>query len=262
MRIKYLTGEMARLHNISKQTLIYYDKIGLFKPSTTSGENGYRYYTLDQFGDLDVILCLKKLGMTLDEIKKYQNQKSSAERIAILESQEDAINRKIEDINSTKNHLEFIVGTLKSRLTTQPFKVGVRWIPERRIIKGSIDFPHDKHALGLGIKRFFEDNRKQFYMHIHELMVWIHFLESGEEKYMSIGFEVEGEQREILPAGLYGYIYHKGFIDNMNQSHKKLKEHIEASGFKVAGECIGKMILGSLAVSSRNEYIIEIQIPV
>ena len=68
--MKYLTGKMARLHNISKQTLIYYDKIGLFEPFTTSGENGYRYYTLDQFVQLDLILLLKKLGMTLKEIQK------------------------------------------------------------------------------------------------------------------------------------------------------------------------------------------------
>lgn len=36
-------GKMAEMHNISRQTLIYYDKIGLFKPYKVD-KNGYRYY--------------------------------------------------------------------------------------------------------------------------------------------------------------------------------------------------------------------------
>ncbi|WP_010294516.1 MerR family DNA-binding transcriptional regulator, partial [Clostridium senegalense] len=32
MKNKILIGEMAKLHNVSTQTLRYYDKIGLFKP--------------------------------------------------------------------------------------------------------------------------------------------------------------------------------------------------------------------------------------
>ena len=35
-------SDMAKLHNISRQTLIHYDKIGLFKPMHTD-ENGYRH---------------------------------------------------------------------------------------------------------------------------------------------------------------------------------------------------------------------------
>ena len=57
MKVKFMAGEMARLHNISKQSLLHYDKIGLFKPNKVHSKTGYRYYTLDQFEDLDVILC-------------------------------------------------------------------------------------------------------------------------------------------------------------------------------------------------------------
>ena len=37
-------GEVARYQNISKQTLIFSDKIGLFRPAYVDPHNGYRYY--------------------------------------------------------------------------------------------------------------------------------------------------------------------------------------------------------------------------
>lgn len=45
MDIKFTVGEFAKLHNMKKQTLIFYDKIDLFKPEIINKNNGYRYYT-------------------------------------------------------------------------------------------------------------------------------------------------------------------------------------------------------------------------
>lgn len=44
----FSTGEFAKLLEINKDTLLYYDKIDLFKPAGTH-PNGYRYYTFEQF---------------------------------------------------------------------------------------------------------------------------------------------------------------------------------------------------------------------
>ena len=40
------TAQFAKLHEVNKRTLHYYDDIGLFCPLTKE-ENGYRYYVLD-----------------------------------------------------------------------------------------------------------------------------------------------------------------------------------------------------------------------
>jgi len=41
---RYLSiSQMAELHDVSRQTLIYYDKIGLFKPMHID-VNDYRFY--------------------------------------------------------------------------------------------------------------------------------------------------------------------------------------------------------------------------
>ena len=53
-------GELSKYQNISKQTLIFYDKIGLFRPAYVDPNNGYRYYSSAQIDRLDTILIMKR----------------------------------------------------------------------------------------------------------------------------------------------------------------------------------------------------------
>lgn len=56
----YTAGELARLFNIPKQTMLYYDKMGILKPEFVA-ENGYRYYSTPQYLTLEIILFLRKM---------------------------------------------------------------------------------------------------------------------------------------------------------------------------------------------------------
>ena len=62
------TGEFAKLVGVTKHTLFYYDKIGLFSPEIKL-ENGYRFYSFDQLDVFDVIQTLRELDVSLEEIK-------------------------------------------------------------------------------------------------------------------------------------------------------------------------------------------------
>ena len=71
MKNLFSIGELSKLQNISRQTLIFYDKIGLFCPAYVNPENGYRYYSAAQLDFLDTICIMKRIGFSLDEIKSY-----------------------------------------------------------------------------------------------------------------------------------------------------------------------------------------------
>ncbi|WP_286312032.1 MerR family transcriptional regulator [Romboutsia ilealis] len=68
--IYFTAGEFAKLHHINKRTLHYYDSVGIFSPKH-KGENGYRYYTYSQSIDLENILALRELNMSIEEIQNY-----------------------------------------------------------------------------------------------------------------------------------------------------------------------------------------------
>lgn len=52
----FTTGEFAGLCNIRKDTLFYYDEIGLLKPEIIQ-DNGYRYYSANQLFYLTSLPC-------------------------------------------------------------------------------------------------------------------------------------------------------------------------------------------------------------
>jgi len=63
-------NEFAKLHNVNKRTLHYYDLVGLFSPRH-KGENNYRYYEALQSIDFEYIRMFKELNMSIEEIKNY-----------------------------------------------------------------------------------------------------------------------------------------------------------------------------------------------
>ena len=74
----YKIGEFSKLTNVSVKTLRYYDEINLFKPQEIDLFSGYRYYSNNQLDDLKLILSLKDVGFSLEEIKKNKNNYSDA----------------------------------------------------------------------------------------------------------------------------------------------------------------------------------------
>ena len=69
-KLYYTAGELADLFELPKQTLLYYDKMGVLSPEFIS-ENNYRHYSLKQYLILEVILNMRKLGIPISKIKEY-----------------------------------------------------------------------------------------------------------------------------------------------------------------------------------------------
>jgi len=72
---------------VSKQTLIYYDKIGIFHPNYKD-KKGYRFYTLSQLDAFNVIAMLRELGTPLRDIKEYLENKSTYSFIELLKEKQ------------------------------------------------------------------------------------------------------------------------------------------------------------------------------
>ncbi len=67
-------SRFAELCGTTRQTLQYYDKMGLLHPAYT-GKQGYRYYSAMQRYDFQIISTLKQSGCSLEEIKRITDQK-------------------------------------------------------------------------------------------------------------------------------------------------------------------------------------------
>jgi len=63
-------GEFSRLGGVSVRTLRHYDEIGLLRPATVDPATGYRGYAAQQLGQLNRIMALKELGLSLAQARR------------------------------------------------------------------------------------------------------------------------------------------------------------------------------------------------
>ena len=124
-------SEMAGIHKISRQTLIYYDKIGLFKPDIVE-DNGYRYYSPTQIPKLREICFLRSIDMPLDEIRKHNEYNSSVSSIELLEAQKEKINTQINHLKDQKKEIEKRL-KLYGQSKNVDFNPYIQFYPERKI---------------------------------------------------------------------------------------------------------------------------------
>ena len=106
MKSLYFTaGQFARLHQLNKRTLHYYDDIGLFSPAY-KGENGYRYYTYQQSAQLENILAMRQLNMSIEEIAAYLKHPNPQDFLKISQNKIEEIDQQIQQLQVLKQVFE------------------------------------------------------------------------------------------------------------------------------------------------------------
>ena len=97
--VLYTPRQVATFYSIRKDTLLYYDRIGLFQPEIRK-ENGYRYYSASQLAELDTILTLRDLDFPIPAIKEALKDLNPGSFVELMEREEESIRRKIDAYES------------------------------------------------------------------------------------------------------------------------------------------------------------------
>jgi DNA-binding transcriptional MerR regulator len=66
-------GDFSRVARVSCRLLRYYDELGLLKPAIVDSASGYRFYSAAQLPQLNRILVLKDLGLSLEQIARLMD---------------------------------------------------------------------------------------------------------------------------------------------------------------------------------------------
>lgn len=129
----YSTGEFARLNGVNKRTLHYYDEIGLFSPEH-KGENGYRYYTCMQFEQLELILLLRRIGFSIQEIKTYTQSPSGRALEQLIQEKKADIDRSIQELMAAKAFLSRKAEKLALERSIHPGKIELVTLPAQGLL--------------------------------------------------------------------------------------------------------------------------------
>lgn len=125
----FTAGELASIFGVSKQTLLYYDRIDLLKPDFVA-DNGYRYYSIRQYLELEIIVNLRQLDVAIPDIRQYLSHRGREP----LEKLLDKKYRCCEEIIRKSRALEQSIGHVKQAMDWRekngPSDISISWQPE------------------------------------------------------------------------------------------------------------------------------------
>jgi len=270
--MKMSIGEMAKLNNISVQTLRYYDKIDLLKPSEVDPDSNYRYYDQGASNVIWKIKLLKSTGLSLEEIKEYIN--GDIEVIEkIFRSKREQVMSKIERLNTVvsfiDNQVEKFEGFRKLDLILKPeikyFDKRVGYLIDvndntnfNDTIRAIMEFEKEKEINSTEIN--FNPTRLN-YIGDEGQVVLKNYLalkrdgernKSNESKY--------GHKVYTLKLGDYVIIDKVGISEPIEKTYESLFKYIKIQGREVEGEGIELLTISKGLSSNDEECLTQIQI--
>lgn len=267
MKDMFSIGELARYQNISKQTLIFYDKIGLFRPAYVNPDNKYRYYTANQIDYLDTILIMKEMGFSLSEIQEHMKTYTIDTSLITLKKQLTVLDQQIAHLQLTRNRLAHRCEQMESvkEVHDRNQEVTVREIKQNFLLYAEVDPPRSFSEISITTKKCFaqafKDSLPIFYQ-TGVIVPYKHILEGryteASVAFLPIEYTKKAGNILTLPKGNAVSIYHYGTYQSVEYSYKKLLNYCREHQLEIISDAYEFWINDYISSGDESEYITEI----
>lgn len=257
------TAQFAKLHEVNKRTLHYYDDIGLFCPLTKE-ENGYRYYDISQSIDFEYIRMLKELNMSIKEIEMYRKQPTPDNFLKIADTKEQELDKEIRKLKNIKRILQAKKEQIVFCESLQEQEIRVEECKSERILTFSYDFSEDD------IYQIFSPLKstwgiEQIRMGIGSFISLDNVYNMNFTKYDGI-YTIALNNKSvsnsfIKPKGRYLCGYQKGTWDKSPEMYQKILDYSKKHDLKLTGYAY-EVGLNDFVISNPDDYITKIMIKI
>ena len=261
----FSTGELAKYQNISKQTLIFYDKIGLFKPSYVDPENGYRYYSVEQIDYLDTILILKKIGFSLPEIKAHMQKLNTADSLTSLHSQLSVIRSRIQELSLIENRLEHRCSQMEAAMAHTDPTPEVQWTEPTHILYADVAPPYGMREISIATKQCYAQARRDNLPVFFQSGVSVPLAHIREQRFTEAAtafLTTEDvhtvENIRTLPAGRTVSTYHFGNYYAVEGAYRRLLDYCQAHQLEIVSDSYEFCVNDYITSRYEDEFITKI----
>ena len=106
----YTIKDMSELTGLPASTLRYYDKQGLL-PNLKRDGNNIRIFTEEDYGQLRIIECLKRSGLSIKDIKDFIDMAGKdgalTGRLEIFRKRREILRHELEDLKGVLDVIEY-----------------------------------------------------------------------------------------------------------------------------------------------------------
>ncbi len=267
---EYLSiGQMAKLNNVSVQSLRHYEKLGLMIPSYINKDTGYRYYSMKDFATIDLIKKCKAMGLSLEEIKEVISNYTSLESILeILGKQKNLINNKIKELENIKYKITSLENKIGISLENGINEVFVKYNEERKCLKFNYTDRYTE-AFEINLRKALLEAERNYENANAEIVFTISYEDmknNNEVIYknvmLNLGEDVdyEGEKITSIPAGNYLTMYFDDAYRDSQKYYKIIMDYIERNNIKTKGDFREIYIMTRMGVDGVEKSLGQIEI--
>lgn len=263
----FTIGQFAKLHEINKKTLMWYDEIGLLKPALIK-ENGYRYYTYQQSSALEIILMLRELNVSISEIQTFLKNRT-------VHSLEKLMTEKISELDQTISHL---MSMRKIMYGKQQDMETLRTLDLSDISIIDKTEPHHFITVNTSEELSFEkeiemvtaETKKYQLRRLHDACYGSMFpveqlyrenFSGYSALYIELPHPTPEKGLHMQPSGKYLRAFCKGDWDQLPRRYKEILDYAKCRNLRFSGFAYEKGI-NEIVIDKIDDYITQIEIPI
>lgn len=266
MKTVYRISEFAALCGVTRDTLLYYDKMGVLKPAFVA-QNGYRFYTLSQFYEMDLLAILKASGTPLAQAGDYLHNPDASAGIRLLQERRKALAQERQRLLEMEQALSQTMESIREGLNCVCGKLTVQPLEREYLLVTKTDFsaPPTEQDFCEKIGEHFalcEQSGFGARFQTGEIILQQDALQGRfvESYYFNPIFEPTAQAGVWeKPAGLYAVYYYKGSYDSLkNEAYALFLKEIAQQGYQLSGDLYEDDLIDHFSTPDPAHYILKI----
>jgi len=264
-------GDFARLSGVPIKTLRYYDELGLFKPVKVDRYSNYRYYSAEQLPNLNRIIGLKNLGLSLTEVSSLLNRELPDQHIIrILSAKQAEITRRLHDYRVQLELVEEWLKQMGEEDGSMAEKVVVKGLEKLRIASLRRVIPNYGEVLP-SFTQLITYLQTQSTTWAGPPMTIFYDMEFRDKDIdLEVAVPIRGDLpetdkirvRELPEVEKAACIVHKGPYETSMVSYKTLIGWLFTHGYQLAAPNREIYLVGPLQSQDPKQYVTELQFPI
>ncbi|MEF9921302.1 MAG: MerR family transcriptional regulator [Anaerovoracaceae bacterium] len=267
----FTTGEFAKLCNVKKQTLFYYDSIGIFCPEVVD-KNDYRYYSFTQLETFEVLTMLKWLNVSLKEIKTHMDNRSPETLIQLLETKKVELDNKISELEWSRKYIDAKIQITTEGMNAPLGKILFKDMPAQSLIVADYVGGNNEKAVAEAVTEHFNYCRSIGIKSAYSIGGIIPVSEVNQHTYRYSKFYTIADRSMVEESGCkdalhdaggkYLVYYDNHGYDKVHDICLEILDYAKKNHLKLGDSFYEDVILDDLSTNGYYNYLIKISIRV
>ena len=255
-------GEISKLYDIGVDSLRYYEEIGIIKPRRS--ESGYRLYSEQDIGYLNIIRDLRDLGFGMETIKAYIDNQNVDSTLDLLFKEIDAIDKRLTKLKELRENVTTRISNIDNAKKIKLDTIRLEYFDERNCYSINKGYSQDSE-MNILIKELVNKDKENLCIVGNNLFGTVielnEYMKKSEIVYSSV-FVVCNNGDNKIPCGKYLSVSYRGEYSQSRYWLEKLIMYAKEKRLAIIGDALEILWIDSNTSSDTSEYITELQIPV